>query len=93
MWIMTPAAPVGNGTHPAHERFTRAVRPGRRQQDLGVVAVVGLVEFVEQSEIGVGERLLIEEHQRPDRVAQLGRQRRDKFLAAHDQLALVAHAR
>src|SRR6266851_9141383 len=87
------AALVSFGAHPVEKRLARAMCPARRQQDAGIGAVVGVVKLVEQSKILVGERLLVEEDEWAGRFPQIGWERLDEFLAAHRELALVAHTR
>src|SRR5229473_8215755 len=87
------AALVSFGAHPVEKRLARAMCPARRQQDPGIGVVVSVVKLVEQSKIFVGERLLVEEDEWAGRFPQIGWERLDEFLAAHRELALVAHTR
>src|ERR1700752_1098371 len=85
--------PFGFGAHPAEKRFTRTMRPRWRQKNAGIGVVVGLVEFVEESKIFAAERFFIKENEWARYLLQLGRECLDEFLAAHRELALVAHTR
>ena len=56
------------GAHPAQKALAGAVRPRGGQQDPRIGVVVSLVKLVEQAEIVVGERLLVEEDKWPGRL-------------------------
>src|SRR6516165_1996657 len=66
------AALVGFVTHTAQERLACTVRPAGREQDARVVVVVGIVKLIEETEIGVRERLLIKNHERACFDPQIG---------------------